>query len=90
MSIHPGDKHLIEAFMGEYFTLYDGDWNSIMKVVDKVQRLWDNYPIVDWHNDKDQYYFLEVVGMPIASTQQELLANVVKFVKWYNVKTPNT
>lgn len=90
MSLHPDEKHLIESFMGGYFTLYDGDWNSVMKVVEKIQSLWNQYPLVDWQNDKDQYYFLEVVGMPISSTSEELLQNIIKFVKWYNNKTTTT
>lgn len=65
MSIHPDQKHLIEAYMGGPWCFFN-DWNSLMQVIEKISK-----HVYEVHNVDDgvmkyteaEYAFPRTFGM---------------------------
>ena len=65
MSTHPDQKHLIEAFMGGSWG-YFGDWNSLMKVSEKIiQHVYEVHNVDDgvMQYTEAEHAFVRTFGM---------------------------
>ncbi len=86
MSIHPDNKHLIEAFMGGSWG-YFGDWNSLMSVISKIfdipggkyeseirRQFWGHIKPIQYHIHQVEF--------------KESEDSVILFIKWHNSIKP--
>lgn len=69
---------------------WNDSWDWLMPVVEKIHKLWEQYPIVDWQNDKEMFHFTEVVAIPVSEKIEVVYKAVVEFIKWYNSAKPQT
>lgn len=76
-------NNLKETFTPEEM-LYSTSWDWLMPVVEKIGKLWAEYPVIDWQNDRAVDEFMLVCGLPLDTPIDKAYQAVVKFIKWYN------
>lgn len=85
-----GQVHSHNASMGVF--IYDKSWDWLMPVVEKINKLFDEaFPPGDEfvkrilaHEEPIEREYMDVVGLPISSTIDEVYHAVLTFIKWYN------